>query len=392
MVSKHLVVHIDASRTCRATRRALFATTREEFKNKPELENLKATLAKILCDDARLAEIEEQLTSRFVARESKETNRKVKRQITSLLREAGFTKTIPGEVADGQTTLFDTFGGAGNGSDEPATPSDRPPRYPVKPLPTLPFPDVTKWDIAAPKEKIRLPLHGRALLRIETDADWKFDQKNLVSLEFDPERVEVASVSKLKGGRKQWRLRPVADSKVGDTGTVTAVLRTPNGGELRTAIQFEILAPRSGGDKASRGLIPDFDVLAISPDSDDDIEVWNELWPQHEDSSRDKKAEVAYKVLNAKDKTIVYYSTGYAPYQKAVERIKSKSKAAAELFEENYQVWVGYHAILQLKDSETADDADSERLEDERCRVAQVQVRVANQLAELQRKVARAEE
>ncbi|MCR9096305.1 MAG: hypothetical protein NXI30_18925 [bacterium] len=392
MVSKHIVIHLDASRTCRATRRELFSTTREDFKERGELKNLEDTLAKILSDDPRLAEIEEQLTNRFVDRESKETNKKVKRQITSLLRDAGFTRTVEGEGSEGSTVVTDGSGGGGSGSDEPTRPRPRTPRRPITPLPTLPFPDVTKWDIAAPKDKVRLPLNGRALLRIETDADWKFDQKKLISLEFDPARVEVASVSQLKGGRKQWRLRPVADSKVGDVGTVTAVLRTPNGGELRTAIQYEILPPRTAGDKASRGLIPDFDVLAISPDSDDDIETWNELWPQHEDASREKKSEVAYKVLKAKDKTIVYYSTAYEPYQHAVERIKSKSKAAAELFEENYQVWIGYHAILQLKDDQAADDAEAEKLEAERCRVAQVQVRVASQLAELQRKVARADD
>ncbi len=67
-----------------------------------------------------------------------------------------------------------------------------------------------------------------------------------------------------------------------------------------------------------------------------------------------------------------------------------RSAALAELFEENYQVWIGYHAILQLPDDQKAEDDQQESLEAERCRVAQLQIRVAEELAEMQRKVARA--
>lgn len=62
----------------------------------------------------------------------------------------------------------------------------------------------------------------------------------------------------------------------------------------------------------------------------------------------------------------------------------------AELFEENYQVWIGYHAILQLPDEKQAEEDQAESLEQERCRVGQVQLKVAAELAELQRKAARA--
>ena len=117
-----------------------------------------------------------------------------------------------------------------------------------------------------------------------------------------------------------------------------------------------------------------------------------QLWPQHENASRAKKADVAYRVLNAGEKTVVYYSTGYGPYVQRLERMTTKSKALAELFDENYQVWIGYHAILQLPADQQADEASAETLEQERCRVAQVQLRVAEQLSELQRKASKVDD
>jgi hypothetical protein len=144
------------------------------------------------------------------------------------------------------------------------------------------------------------------------------------------------------------------------------------------------------GQKGRGAQVPDFEVLPISPDNDDDIARWNQLWPQHETAPRETKSEVAYKVFASATKTIVYYSTAFAPYQERVERLKSKSAAHAELFEENYQIWIGYHAILQLPGEQQADENQLVVLEAERCRVAQVQARVAEEMAEMQRRLARA--
>lgn len=176
-----------------------------------------------------------------------------------------------------------------------------------------------------------------ATIRVETDAADEFDGEALIALELEPQKVEVASVSPLRDGRKQWRLRASEGAKVGDSGTVTAILLTPNGGELRSAITFEILAPVDGGSQGRRGLVPDFEVLPISPDNEDDDEVWEQLWPQHEEASRTTKASVAYKVFTGGAKTIVYYSTGYGPYVERMERMSSRSKVQATLFDETYR-------------------------------------------------------
>lgn len=386
MVSRHIVVHLDASRCDRRVRRELFTTTREGFKEGPQLDNVMTTLAGMLKEDARLKEIEQELADRLINRENQTSNDKVKRQITKLLRDAGFSKTADGESEDPGGEQDGGAGGSGGGGGGSGGGGGG---GALDPLPTKPYPDVTRWEIASPTQTSRVRLNGRSSVRIETDADARFDSEGLISLEFEPHKVEVASLSALKGGRKQWRLRAAEGAKVGDSGTVTAVLRMPNGGELRSAIRFEVAAPIDAGDKGKKGKVPDFEIVAISPDKEEDVDTWMQLWPQHEGASRTKKAEVAYKVLKAGDKTVVYYSTGYGPYVERLEHMNSKSKALAELFDENYQVWIGYHAILQFPADNAADELYSETMEAERCRVAQVQLRVATELAELHRRVAR---
>lgn len=389
IVSRHIVVHLDASRCDRRVRRELFTTTREGFKEGPQLDNVITTLARMLKEDERLKEIEQELADRLINRENQTTNDKVKKQITQLLRDAGFSKTSDGESEDpggeqegGAGGVGGGGGGGGDGGSRGGSPD---------PLLTKPYPDVSRWEIVLPKATSRVRLNGMSSVRIETDADARFDTEGLISLEFEPHKLEVASLSALRGGRKQWRLRVTEDAKVGDSGTVTAVLRTPNGGELRSAISFEVTAPVDAGDKGKKGKVPDFEIVAISPDKEEDVDTWMQLW-QHEGASRTKKAEVAYKVLKAGDKTVVYYSTGYGPYVERLERMMAKSKGLAELFDENYQVWIGYHAILQLPADQQADEASAEVMEEERCRVARVQIRVAEQLSELQRKASRVAE
>ncbi|GJM25044.1 MAG: hypothetical protein DHS20C16_14590 [Phycisphaerae bacterium] len=388
MLSRHMVVHLDISRVDRRVRRELFSSTRESFKEGPQLDDLKTTLSRILKEDSRLAEIEQDLTDKMVNRDHHSTSKSVKKQITRLLQDAGYSPSTAGESENpgGENE-------GGHGRDDGGEDSVKPPGPPgprTLPLPTKPYPDVTEWEIVSPAEIARVRLNGRAAVRIETDADDRFENEGLISIEFEPQKIEVAGVSNLRSGRKQWRLRAAEEARIGDTGTVTAVLRSPNGGELRSAINFEIFPAVEDSKKGKRGNVPDFDVIPINPD--EDPETWVELWPQHEDTPHSKRTEVAYKVFVAGPKTIVYYSTLFGPYVDRLERMKSKSKAFAELFEENYQVWIGYHAILQWPEDQQAEEMQTTMLEDERCRVATVQVRVAEVMAGLQRKAAQADE
>ncbi|MBK9059382.1 MAG: hypothetical protein IPL81_05750 [Flavobacteriales bacterium] len=68
-----------------------------------------------------------------------------------------------------------------------------------------------------------------------------------------------------------------------------------------------------------------------------------------------------------------------------------------KLFITNYQVWIGYHAIIQLKsqliDADTREDESIELEQDaERVRVAQLQIRQAMTITDLMLKVSKAQE
>ena len=102
--------------------------------------------------------------------------------------------------------------------------------------------------------------------------------------------------------------------------------------------------------------------------------------------------EVAYRFIKS-DGIIVYYSTAFGPYREQLERIKNKP-SLAERFKFNYEIWIGYHAILQsqeIADSELGNEIDLEKLEKlqekERAVVAAVQAKQAIKTSELQRKL-----
>ena len=77
-----------------------------------------------------------------------------------------------------------------------------------------------------------------------------------------------------------------------------------------------------------------------------------------------------------------------APFRENVDKVKVQSATLLDLFRTNYEIWIGYHAILQ-ESSRTGTSAPIEEtileslLEDDRTRVARVQVKEATRMAEL---------
>jgi hypothetical protein len=113
------------------------------------------------------------------------------------------------------------------------------------------------------------------------------------------------------------------------------------------------------------------------------------LWPDlDEGTSSGKLGGVAYKQERGAGKIIVRYSTIFEPYVAMVQKLTKESPALAPLFETSYKVWIGYHAILQEQAGndvpEGVDEATADRLlEEDRARVARMQVKQALQTANL---------
>lgn len=378
MVARHIIVHIDATHASKDIRSSLFSSTREAFADGDVLRELKNILTMMLREDEELYEIENELVETIIDRETQEVDQEVKQEITALLRDAGFKVTESGE------TIV-----AGEGTETFTAPPHHHRRKLVKPdpLPTLPYPQVTRFEIVYPKDKFVVNQGDNRSIRIETDADYRFGRERKLDIRTEPPKLEIASVGMLQGGRMYWRLRPTADSAPGDIGQVIATITKPGGAQLEARLPYEILAAREEKGAKVKGLVPPFEVVAINPfDEPDQFEkVWLDLDPEID------KSTIAYKAVQLQGKLYVYYSTGFSPYVKQLEKMKLEP-SLSQLFLKNYKIWIGYHAMLQWQRrstqpgmSETKAQELDKLQEQERAVVAEMQVKQALKTAEMQR-------
>jgi hypothetical protein len=376
MVARHIVVHIDTSEVNSKVRRELFTSTREGFKDGDALTGLVNMLRKMLEEDEHLHAIERELTERLAKRDVAETKEEVKRQVTRLLLEAGLQPRQEGPTNK-------------EGEGEPAA-VQRPRRAPYKnfdPIPTLPFPQVTKLIIIVPRPKMEVRINDNETLLVETDADSEYYRSKRIAIRTEPSVLEPAFQAPLRGGRIRWRLRPGATAKEGDKGKIIVTLTKPDGTQLIDSVDFEVLPALEEKAKKAPGFIPDFAIYAINPH--DNAELWGDMWPHLADETDPNRlASVAYRQLKASGKIMVYYSTVFAPFAEQINKLKSQSSTLIELFRTNYEVWIAYHAILQeMKPSAitvtTSEDVIDTLREEERCRVAQLEVKQAIQFAQL---------
>src|SRR5260370_532185 len=171
MVARHIVIHIDATNANSRVRRELFSTNREGFKEGPILQDLTRVLRRMLEEDETLQTIERELTERLAKREIEATNHEVKRQVTRLLIEAGLQVSQEGPAY-----------GKGGDEKQPVRQQKRRVYRKQDPLPTLPFPQVTRFEILSPKPTLECRLNDTRIVVVETDADVYFDRKSLIAV------------------------------------------------------------------------------------------------------------------------------------------------------------------------------------------------------------------
>jgi hypothetical protein len=377
MVARHLIVHIDASNANSRVRRELFSTNREGFKEGPILTDLIRVLVNMLQEDEALYAMERELAEKLAKREAATTSDEVKRQVRKLLVDAGFTVQ-----EEGKTYV------PGSGETQTVREIKRGRHRILDPLPTLPFPGVTKCNIVAPRPTLRIRINDNEVVLVETDADAEFDRRGLVAIRTEPESLEQAAKAPLRGGRVRWRLRPRPTAKIGDSGKVVVTITRPDGYQLKDEIDFEVLPAIEETAKEEKGYVPPFEIIPVNPD--DYAELWGTVWPDLSDErvTPEDQARVAYRAVRMGGGINVYYSTIFGPFKEISEGLKTKSATLSELFVTNYAVWIGYHAILQ-ESSRTASKEDiSEEtlerlLEADRIRVARMQVKQALRAAEL---------
>lgn len=376
-VAKHLVIHVDVTDAPKHVRKLLFTTNREALKDGDVLESIKEEVRRILKEDNQLAAIEKELQEKAISEVTESTDDEVKKQIVKLLQDAGFTPSAEGDTVkkgDGTETIDPTP----NPSPDPLTPPE-----PPEPLATLPYPQVTRFEIVSPNKKLKININKTAVIKLETDGDSQFEKD--IRIKFEPDSLDTLTVWALEGGRKKWRLKVTETAKVGDIGKIIVTLTKPNGDQMKTEIDYEVLEPVEKPSKEERGYIPDFEVLSISPEDDH----WSSVW-ENVPSDSEEAFKVSYIPKKIGIKTIVYYSTSFTPFKETIERLKIAGSPLYKFFETNYKVWIGYHGILQYNNhqNETFDsDEEEEKIKQEREKdralVAQMQVKQAMKTSEL---------
>ncbi len=376
-VAKHLVIHIDATDSPMNIKRQLFTTNREQLRDGEVLESVKEELRRILREDTQLAAIEKELQEKAISEVTESTDDEVKKQIVKLLQDAGFTPSAEGDTVrkgDGPETI----------DPQPnPNPDPPPPPDPPQPLATLPYPQVTRFEIVSPKEKLKINFNKTALIKLETDGDSQFDKD--IRIKFEPESLDILTVWALEGGRKKWRVKVLESAKVGDVGKISVTLTKPNGDQMKSEINYEIIEPIEKPSKEERGFIPDFDVLSATPGDD----KWEKAWENIPEYS-EKVTSVAYVTRKIGNRMIVFYSTVYPAFKQTIDNLKITNSPLLKFFETNYKVWIGYHGILQYNsnqnetfESEEQEEKTKQERENDRTLIAQMQVKQAIKSSEL---------
>lgn len=370
MTSRHIVVHVDASNANSQVRRELFSTSREGFKDGDVLTCVIDSIRTMLSEDEELQKVERELTEKLTKEEAHSASDEVKKQVTKLLKEAGLQVRAQGTTQQS--------GGTG---EQTVVEKKRRKYKPQPPLPTLPFPQATHFSIVYPDDLLQIRTNEAELILVETDADAEFDKRGLIAIRSEPDLLVVAHKAPLRGGRIRWRMRTNQAAAIGDTGKLYATLTKPDGTQLKDEIDFEVQAPIEKPSTENEGFIPPFDIKPINPE--DDPETWETIWPDYSESATPtQQTKVAYKPMNMGGKIVVYYSTIFQPFKKQIDHYKNSSPSLADPFVKNYEIWIAYHAILQETSNknlplEIEDESLDQIREDERNRVATMQVKQA---------------
>jgi hypothetical protein len=342
LVSKHIVIHLDASLVPSRLRRDLFSTTREGFKEGPVLTEVLEKVATILKDDEKLFDIEAQLADRIVSSENVHTSSEVKAQVVKLLTDAGWQGSIvgPRKVKGTGKEVERSLGGEpreGEGGEGVEQVSES------EPFIALPFPEVSVFEPA--HGEIEIPKDKARVVAVSSDASREFADRGLIALRSENDFIEIVSFSAPKGGGFQWRVRVKDEVQVGAEDKLIAALTKPNGEQLSAEIAVKVGEPTE--DKAEEGMdrIPNFEVLPVSPSNP---EVWNMVWPEYpvETTPESELTKLAYRSMKAGETLYIYYSTVFKDFAELHEKYAHRGQLVNAL-QTDYEVWTAFHAVTQ---------------------------------------------
>ncbi|HEY3318954.1 MAG TPA: hypothetical protein VGP72_00560 [Planctomycetota bacterium] len=335
LLRRHMVIHLDVSRADGNTKRELFTATRENLKRSSVLDGLTERLTQLLSEDARLYALEKELTDRALSAASSTETAALKERVIELLQEHGLeVGTVPGTRRRRRRLPRPSVGG---------------PRESLPPIPTLPFPKVTRFDVVRPVNGTVARRGESKNVWIETDASDEFDRQGLIQIRCEPPLLEITSKTPLRGGRMKYGLMPVAAAVPSETGALIVSLRVPtttgSAEKFHHRIEFEI-GPERTYEENEIVYVPEIEIVGLAPSDCSTHETWRTVWPDIEPSQASAARTVAYKVYQ-NGRTIVYFNSEFPPYANCVAKWKSRTADAAKMFADEYKLYLAFHAVLQ---------------------------------------------
>jgi hypothetical protein len=124
------------------------------------------------------------------------------------------------------------------------------------------------------------------------------------------------------------------------------------------------------------------------PVSPRDVEAWTMVWPELPPDTTPEKdlVKVAYRPLKVGDSLFVYYSSVNEHFAEVMEKYAHRGPLR-NAFQTEYEIYTAFHAILQHVDPPDFEGITPEMadrlMEEERSRVAKMQVKESLRLASI---------
>lgn len=342
-----IVIEVNCDDLQKAGRRA-FTSDREAMSESGEGRVIRQKVIEALEEDNQLEKLNESYKRKAIRETSSDQEERAKNLLADLLQnpKQGDKEEAPAEGGDeGEAEPVANGGEQEDQDDGPDELHDYP----------------TYIEIANKQEPIPAK-QGRTLrVKVETDADWRFEELERGEITLDLTDVEALTYDRetsLEDGQKYIYASVDEDANIGDTGVITAVAQWEDGRheDDRTV---EITEPPSTSPSGGRGELQSPEITAVSRENNslgwDETDVV-EFHPDEGDAGR------------------VYVSMFNENIQPVLEDIPTES--TAEQRKSEYQGYMAYYEVMRENETQdTAADIEQQYVKQEQNRVAKVLMR-----------------
>jgi hypothetical protein len=363
-LKSRLICHIDCDGLTSKSKRALFASTREQAKEGLTLTRIKENLIDILKSDDELVRLNREAKDKSLSTQDEDIKRRLRKEVAKMLTLVGRAReeTQKSEKGNGERAILASRRG-GPRKVKPLTTND-PPTY------------IT--ILTDSEEAVKFFPDQRKWLRIETDApahyhDTKRPKESKINVVIQG-GVKLSGTSSLKGGRMRIALDCPEEITVGSTGTIQIILSRSGMDALEDSVSYIISDPPKHQKNLKKESFPDFEMIPVEGPDDPN---WQNISEDDLDTQRNaSRALLSEGVLN------IYYSKAFPKFAEEARKWDSLDIQKAKSFQRRYEVWLAVHALL-MQDSDSDHEQEEDQFEKfwraERCRVAVLASMIASQ-------------